>query len=99
MRSTLLAICLTPLVPAAALAQTAVPDLDQQGRRGDIARKVQEKAARQFDQADLDKDGRLTEQEVAAVSPFKARAFAQFDKNGDGVLDWPEFVGHERWAK
>ncbi|MCB1910170.1 MAG: EF-hand domain-containing protein [Rhodocyclaceae bacterium] len=99
MKSTILLSCLWASLPAATLAQTAVPDLDQQGRRGDIARRVQEKAARQFEQADRDGDGHLTEQEVATVSPYKARAFSQLDANGDGVLDWQEFVGHSRWSR
>ncbi|MCB1914790.1 MAG: EF-hand domain-containing protein [Rhodocyclaceae bacterium] len=99
MKSTILPLLLFVALAPAATAQSVVPDLDQQGRSGDIARRVQEKAARQFDQADSDKDGHLTAEEVASVSPFKARAFDQFDKNGDGRLDWPEFVGHERWRK
>jgi len=99
MRHPLTTLLLACLLPAPAFAQTIVPKLDQDGRRGEIARIVHAKAVKQFDEADKDKDGRLTREEVTTVSPFKGQAFAQFDKNEDGFLDWEEFVGHDRWAK
>ena len=86
-------------ISGGSLAQTAVPDLDQQGRRGDIARMIHEKASTQFSAADADKDERLTREEVTKVSPHKGEAFAQYDKNGDGFLSWQEFVGHDRWSR
>jgi len=99
MRPTLTTLLLACLLPMPAMAQTIVPELDQSGRPGEIARIVHAKAVKQFDEADKDKDGRLTREEVATVSPYKGQAFAQFDKNQDGFLDWQEFVGHDRWAK
>ncbi len=91
-------LCLALALPALVSAQTIVPELDQAGRPGEIARMVYEKASRQFASADQNADGRLSAEEVAAVSPFKAESFARFDKNSDGFLDWQEFVGHDRWA-
>jgi len=91
------AVLLAAALPFAAAAQTIVPQLDQSGRPGEIARLVYEKASKQFTQADADHTGKLTVDEVRTVSQFKAQSFAQFDKDGDGLLDWNEFVGHDRW--
>lgn len=97
-RSFLAVLASTHMV-ALAHAQTIVPKLDQEGRRGDIARMVHERAVKQFDEADADKNGLLTREEVSVVAPYKGEAFEQYDKNGDGLLDWPEFIGHDRWKK
>ena len=93
-----LAMILALAFPALAGAQTIVPELDQTGRPGEIARMVFEKSSRQFASADANGDGRLSAEEVATVSPFKANSFARFDKDADGFLSWQEFVGHDRWA-
>ena len=82
-----------------ARAQSIVPDLEQQGRSGDIARVVYERAVKQFDQADSNNDGKLARKELATVSAFKASKFEQYDKDQDGFLNWQEFVGHDRWKK
>ncbi len=82
-----------------AAAQTIVPKLDEEGRRGEMARKIKEKSAAQFDQADANKDGKLTKEEVATVSAFKAENFEKHDLDKDGFLSWEEFVGHKRWPK
>ena len=87
------------LLPLGASAQTVVPKLDQEGRKGDIARMVHDKAAAQFDTADGDKDNRLTREEVAQVSPHKGENFTQYDHDQDGYVTWEEFVGHDRWKK
>lgn len=87
------------LLPIRAAAQTVVPELDQGGRRGEIARMVHERALAQFEQADANKDGRLSRDEVAGVSPYKAETFETYDKDKDGTLSWQEFVGHDRWKK
>lgn len=99
MRSPLALVALLLTVSTPSISQTIVPELDQGGRPGEVARMVYAKAVRQFDEADQNKDGRLTPEEVAIVAPFKAQSFGQFDKNGDGLLDWQEFVGHDRWER
>ena len=86
-------------VDGLARAQSIVPDLEQQGRSGDIARAVYERAVKQFDQADSNSDGKLARKELATVSAFKANKFEQYDKDQDGFLNWQEFVGHDRWKK
>lgn len=80
-------------------AQTMVPKLDQEGRKGDVARHARQKALSRFNAADKDKDGRLSLEEVAQDSPYLAEKFAERDTNHDGALSWEEYVGHNRWEK
>jgi len=95
--------CLTLLIlltiVSAARSQSIVPKLDQEGRKGEMARLAKEKAARRFDAMDTDKDGRLSREEVAATSPYLGENFEKLDKNHDSFLSWEEFVGHNRWEK
>jgi Ca2+-binding EF-hand superfamily protein len=84
---------------AQALDQTNIPTLDQQGRKGDMARLAQKRAAERFDQADENKDGKLSKEEVAKTLPYMAENFDQLDKDKDGFLSWEEFIGHSRWKK
>lgn len=79
--------------------KSVIPDTDDAGRRGEIARAAQEKAGQRFLAADTDKDARLTREEVASRYSFMAEKFETLDKSGDGFLDWEEFVGHSRWEQ
>ncbi len=80
-------------------AQTIVPSLDEPGRRGEMARKMKEKSAAQFDAADANKDGLLTREEVTTHSRYMGENFVKHDKDKDGKLSWEEFIGHNRWPK
>jgi len=102
--------CLRPLVlvaclllPLAASAQrgqkSVIPELDEESRRGEIARIAQQKAETKFDGADLNKDGKLAPEELAGPSPYIAENFKQYDKDSDGFLTWEEYVGHNRWKR
>lgn len=79
-------------------AQTIIPTLDTQGRKGDMARMAQEKAAARFDSADKNKDGKLSKEETVEL-PYIEAKFEALDKDKDGFLSWEEFVGHDRWKK
>lgn len=81
------------------LAQTAIPSLDQVGRKGDMARLAQQKAKEKFDTADRNKDGKLSREEVAVAHPYLAENFDKYDKDGDGFLNWEEYLGQNRWKK
>lgn len=80
------------------LAQTIVPKIDQEGRKGDIGRMQAEKAMKRFDDLDANKDGKLSKDEVKEVT-YLIEGFDKHDKNKDGFLSWEEYVGHNRWPK
>lgn len=87
------------VIPALAWAQkTIVPKLDEEGRRGEIARIAAEKARKRFAELDQDRDDRLSREEVASHG-YLADQFERLDRNRDGFLDWNEFVGHDRWPR
>ena len=80
-------------------AQTMVPKLDQEGRKGDVARISKQKAADRFNAFDKNMDGRLSPDEVAQDAPYLAEKFLERDINHDGFLSWEEYVGHNRWER
>lgn len=85
--------------PVIAVAQSRIPTLDEQDRRGEVGRASRQKAIERFDGADADKDGRLSREEVTGRMTYVAENFDQMDKNHDGFLGWEEFIGHDRWKK
>lgn len=101
LRPLVLFACL--LLPLAAFAQrgqkSVIPELDEDSRRGEIARIAQQKAEAKFDAADGNKDDKLAPEEVAGPSPYIAENFKQYDKDSDGFLSWEEYVGHNRWKR
>lgn len=82
-----------------ALSQTMVPKLDQEGRKGDVARIAKQKAVDRFNGIDKDKDGRLSPDEVAQDASYLAEKFPERDINHDGYLSWEEYLGHSRWER
>jgi hypothetical protein len=87
------------LACASVHAQSIVPNLEQQGRKGDVARTLKEQSVARFDKADEDKDGKLSREEVGKHFRYMAENFDKLDVNKDGFLSWEEFVGHNRWPK
>lgn len=86
------------LLPSA-YGQTMVPKLDQEGRRGDVARQAKQKAQERFTAIDKNGDGKLSREEIEQESPYLAEKFPERDLNRDGFLNWEEFVGHSRWER
>lgn len=84
---------------AAQSPKTGVPSLDDQSRKGDMARLAQKKVNDDFNTADEDNSGDLSRAEVAKHFPFREQNFERYDKNKDGNLSWEEFVGHDRWKR
>ena len=95
---TLSSLCLI-LVISTAQAQTMVPKLDQEGRRGDVAGQAKQRAVDKFEQADQDKDGKLSRQELEKHAPYLFEKFTEQDKDHDGFLSWEEYLGHSRWPR
>ena len=94
------ALALALAAPAVARRdKSLIPETDDDGRRGEIARAAQEKAGKRFQVADANKDKKLTREEVAAHYHYMADNFERHDKDGDGFLSWEEFVGHDRWEQ
>lgn len=91
--------CLLAMCCTLAHAQTMVPKLDQEGRKGDVARLAKQKAQERFVATDKDNDGRISRAEADANAPYLAEHFAERDLNRDGYLSWEEFVGHNRWER
>lgn len=98
MKKNLLASALI-FISGLGLAQTMVPKLDQEGRKGDVARIAKQKAQDRFTAMDKDGDGRLSRQEVEQDSPYLAEKFHERDLNNDGFLSWEEYLGHNRWSR
>lgn len=94
-------LCLLPTAPAFAQRQkSTVPDLNAEGKRGEIARLQFRKMLEKFDSTDEDKDGDLSKDEATRhFNEYDMGRFAERDKNNDGRLSWEEFVGHDRWKK
>jgi hypothetical protein len=90
-------LCLAALA-SAATGQTIVPKLDQQGRKGDVAREAKEKAEARFKEIDANGDDKLSREEVASLG-YLSENFDRLDKSKDGFLSWEEYVGHNRWPR
>ena len=80
-------------------AQTMIPKLDQEGRRGEVARLAKQRAMDKFDAADENKDGKLSRQELEKTAPVLVDKFNERDKDRDGFLSWDEYIGHDRWPR
>lgn len=96
--STLFALILLALAHLAQ-ARSVVPDLDDSGRKGEMARAQKKKAQERFDAMDTNKDGKLSLDEVRGKSQYLVDSFEKRDANKDGLLSWEEYVGHDRWPR
>ena len=76
-----------------------IPKLDQEGRRGEVARLAKQRAMDKFDAADENKDGKLSRQELEKTAPVLVDKFNERDKDRDGFLSWDEYIGHDRWPR
>ena len=84
---------------AAQRAKSVIPDLDDPGRKGEMARMIEKRAEERFDAADEDKNGSISRAEAAKHLPYLSQKFDEADKNGDGALSWEEFIGHDHWER
>ena len=91
-------LCAYAQTPPEAL-KSMVPEPGEVSRKGDMARMAQKKSEERFDAADDDKDGFLSRAEVARHLPYFDANFERYDKDGNGLLSWDEFVGHDKWKR
>lgn len=78
-------------------SKSIVPDINEEGRRGDIARKMLERSSATFLKADENRDYRISLAEATKHIPHIGRDFARYDKNNDDGVSWEEFTGHDKW--
>jgi len=95
---TLVTLCLLAFL-SNAFARSIIPDLDDSGRKGEMARAEKKKAEARFDAMDANKDGKLSLEEVTGKSQYLTDSFPRLDANKDGNLSWEEFLGHDRWPR
>lgn len=95
----LVLLCAFTAPPAAARDESVIPKLDQEGRKGEVARMAQQKASEHFDAGDEDKDGFISKDEAGRHFSYIAGNFERYDKNRDGKLSWEEFIGHKKWKR
>lgn len=96
----LLALMLAAVPAHAQRAKSSIPELDAEGKAGEIARAQFRKSLEKFDRIDANKDGAIDQAESdKAFSDYEKASFAEKDKNKDGKLSWEEFLGHDKWKK
>ena len=87
---------------ATAVAQgqySNVPDINEPGRRGEVARMMLANVSEQFLAADANHNGVLSLEEAAQHRPHIANNFSRYDADGDGNISWQEFIGHDKWPQ
>ena len=95
-RLLILLILCSPIAIAQA-QKSIIPDIQAEGLRGDIARKMLAKSSQQFLLADANQDNRISPQEAAQHLIFISKNFSKYDRNKDNSLSWAEFLGHNLW--
>lgn len=80
--------------------KSAVPDLNAEGKPGEIARAQFKKSLEKFDKVDENKDESISKDEATKhFSEYEMSHFADKDKDSNGKLSWFEYIGHDKWKK
>lgn len=74
-----------------------VPDINEKGHRGDIARKMLARSTDLFLKADMNQDNLISVEEAAQHLPHISKDFSRYDKNKDEGISWQELLGHDKW--
>ena len=80
-------------------ASSIIPDMNDQGRRGDVARIMMEQAEDRFLRADLNRDYLISPEEARQELGHIGNNFSRYDKNRDGSVSWQEMLGHSKWPQ
>jgi hypothetical protein len=80
--------------------KSIVPDLNAEGKPGEMARAQFKKALEKFDRADENKSGFIEKAEAdKGLGEYERATFDEKDSNKDGKLSWEEYLGHDKWKK
>ena len=74
-----------------------VPDINEKGHRGEIARKMLAKSTDLFLKADMNQDNLISVEEAGQHLPHVSKDFSRYDKNKDDGISWQELLGHDKW--
>lgn len=80
-------------------AKSIIPDINAEGRRGEIARMMMRKSTRQFLRADINQDYQISHEEADEHLPFISKEFGRYDHDNNGSVSWQEFLGHDEWPR
>lgn len=79
--------------------KSIIPNINEEGQRGDIARKMLAKSTSQFLEADMNHDYQISAEEARQHLPFVSKEFSRYDKNEDNTVSWQELLGHDKWPR
>jgi hypothetical protein len=80
--------------------KSAVPDLNAEGKPGEMARAQFKKTLEKFDRIDENKNGSIEKAEAdKGMGEYEKATFDEKDANKDGKLSWEEYLGHDKWKK
>lgn len=78
-------------------SNSIIPDINDKGMRGDIARKILAKSSAQFLKADVNRDYQISPEEAGMNLIYISKDFSRYDKNNDASVSWEEYLGHDKW--
>ena len=90
-------IILSSQVAVSQAQKSIIPDINANGQRGEIARKMHARSSQRFLRADTNQDYLISPQEAAENLTFISKKFSHYDSNGDNSLSWQEYLGHNEW--
>jgi EF hand len=89
-----------PPVQAQRGVKSVVPDLNAEGKPGEMARAQFKKTLEKFDRVDENRNGSIEKAEAdKGMGEYEKATFDEKDLNKDGRLSWEEYLGHDKWKK
>jgi hypothetical protein len=77
--------------------KSIIPDINAEGKRGEIARKMHERSSLLFLRADTNQDYKISLPEAEENLTFISKKFSHYDSNNDNSLSWQKYLGHNQW--
>ena len=79
------------------MTTSTIPDINEKGHRGEIAREMLAKSTDLFLKADMNQDNLISVEEAEQHLPHVGKGFSRYDKNKDDGISWQELLGHDKW--